>query len=105
MAVEVGTQPCPLVSAPGLNQAEGAASVTPEQLLEGLGIKTATVNATSAQATACKPGEAGVLTEPRNGPREQEPEAHRRCCRGWLLQQQLGDRHILPVFCPLYSRL
>lgn len=41
VAVEVGAQPCPLVSAPGLNQVEGAASVTPEQLLEGLGTKTA----------------------------------------------------------------
>lgn len=100
VAVEVGAQPCPLVSAPGLNQVEGAASVTPEQLLHRLGTKT-------AQATACRLGGAGLLTKslqwaPGTGAQRHTGDA---AGAGWLLQQQLGDRHILPAFCPLYSRL
>lgn len=48
----------------------------------------------------CILGELGLLPKPCTRPQEQEPEeAHRNAARvGWLLQKQLGDKHILPAF-------
>ena len=98
-----GAQPCPLVSAPGLNQVEGTAmSPTPEQLLEGLGTKTAAATPAAAPVPVCTLGEPGLLPKPRNGPQEQEPEEHRSRCKGRLAAAAAaGAQARLPCIPPL----